>query len=113
MGATSLTRAREFARVQASGRRARSNGIAIVVAPGLDESAAARLGLAVGRSLGGAVVRNRIKRRVRAAWRTAGPPPGLDAIVRPAQDVATMDFQDLVTHVKRALSRATAGTSSS
>lgn len=105
MAATSLTRARDFARVHAAGRRARSDGLTVIAAPAADPGAPSRLGLAVGRSAGGAVTRNRIKRRLRAAWRLTAPPAGLDVVVRPAGGVATMPFQDLENHLKRALTR--------
>jgi ribonuclease P protein component len=110
MGATSLTRARDFARVRAHGRRARSDGIAVTAAPAPDATAPSKLGLAVGRAAGSAVTRNRIKRRVRAAWRGYRPAPGYDVIVRPDARVATMPFQNLEIHLKSALSRATVPT---
>jgi ribonuclease P protein component len=107
MSATSLTRARDFARVQATGRRARSDGVAVAVLAADDPDAPSRLGLAVGRRVGGAVVRNRVKRRLRAAWRETAVPPGYDVVVRPTARVAEIAFQDLVNHVRQAVSRAT------
>ena len=107
MGAGSLTRGRDFERVRASGRRARSDGIGVIVAPAADPGAPARLGLAVGRGSGTAVTRNRIRRRLRAAWRESKPPPGVEVVMRASPAAATADFQDLVKHMKSALSRAT------
>jgi ribonuclease P protein component len=107
MRASSLTRARDFERVRAHGRRARSNGIAVTAAPSLEPESGSRLGLAVGRSAGSAVTRNRIKRRVRAAWRECMPATAHDVVVRPDPGVATLAYQDLAIHLKQAVSRAT------
>ncbi|HEY7874447.1 MAG TPA: ribonuclease P protein component [Actinomycetota bacterium] len=107
MRAGSLTRARDFERVRAHGRRARSDGIAVTAAPSTEPGAGSKLGLAVGRSAGSAVTRNRIKRRVRAAWRTCMPAVAHDVVVRPDPSVATMPYQDLEVHLKRAVTRAT------
>ena len=107
----SLRRGRDFERVRARGRRARSDGVSVFVARAATTDTPPRLGLAVGRDTGNAVMRNRIRRRLREAWRASEPPPGHDAIVRATADVATMDFQNLVEHVRRAVTRATAGNS--
>jgi ribonuclease P protein component len=105
MGATSLTRARDFVRVQSTGRRARSNGISVaVLATGRAEPS--RLGVAVGRRVGGAVDRNRVKRRLRAAWRESGIPDGYEVVVRPSKEVLDAEFQNLVNHLKLAVTRA-------
>jgi ribonuclease P protein component len=109
MSATSLTHARDFARVQASGRRARSDGITVALVAS-EDARPTRVGLAVGRSAGGAVVRNRIKRRLRAAWREVGPGSGYEVVLRAGAAAATVDYQDLVKHVERAVTRATSET---
>ena len=55
-----------------------------------------RWGLSVKARLGGAVVRNRIKRRLREILRGAGLAPGWDIVVQPlAAEVATADFAAL------------------
>ena len=65
----------------------------------------ARLGLAVSRKVGGAVVRNRLKRRLRAAFDALGPdvPGGRDyvLIVRPglAEAAEANGFEWLVEQV--------------
>jgi ribonuclease P protein component len=64
----------DFQRVQRSGRRVRLRTLVVVYARGT--SAAIRIGLAVGRRVGGAVVRNRVKRWIREAARAVGPPAG-------------------------------------
>lgn len=57
----------------------------------------ARFGITVPRALGPAVVRNRIKRRVRIAARAAlaALPPGIDIVLHPRSSVAEMDFAAL------------------
>ncbi len=63
----------------------------------------ARVGLAVGRVLGGAVQRNRIKRRMRAAVQ---PNLGeitrsLDVVLHPRKAVLTMNFAELKAEVQK------------
>jgi len=76
-----LLRTREFDRVF-SERKSASSGCLIVYAAhnGLEYS---RLGLSIGRQAGESVTRNRIKRLVREAFRTAGEklPGGFDFVV--------------------------------
>lgn len=55
----------------------------------------ARVGLAVGRRAGGAVVRNRVKRRLRAAAAEAGLPSGADYVVMAAASAASVPFDAL------------------
>ena len=66
---------------------------------GVDEP---RLGLAVPSSVGGAVVRNRIKRRLRAAFVAADLPPGVQVVIRPRAEAATMTFQELERSLREA-----------
>jgi ribonuclease P protein component len=84
--ANRLSRSRDFDAVQ---RRARSVSSRFLVLYWLpqDEPAEPRIGFAVPRAAGGAVERNRIKRRLREAWheRLGSVPAGHDyvLIVRP------------------------------
>jgi ribonuclease P protein component len=59
---------RDFRRVSREGRRRSSRHFVALVAPGRDPERA-RLGLTVSRRVGGAVGRNRVKRRVREWFR--------------------------------------------
>jgi ribonuclease P protein component len=59
-----LRRRRDFALVLRSGRRARRSLVAVAVRP--NDWGRTRVGYAVGKRVGGAVVRNRVRRRLRA-----------------------------------------------
>ncbi|MAB91117.1 MAG: ribonuclease P protein component [Planctomycetes bacterium] len=74
----------EFIRIRVTGRQVRDGVLRIGYAP-RDEHSPARLGLAVGRRLGNAVARNRIKRVIRSAWRQEPGlfPDGVDLVVIP------------------------------
>ncbi len=63
-----------------------------------------RVGFTVGRALGGAVQRNRMKRRLREAVRLTRPTPGAnaDVVINPKKSVLTAEFAGLVSEVKRA-----------
>lgn len=67
-------------------------------------SKAARVGITVGRALGKATARNRIKRRVRAAVtenlvRIKRP---MDVVINPKKAVQNLDFSELCSEVARA-----------
>lgn len=63
-----------------------------------------RVGFTVGRALGGAVQRNRMKRRLREAVRLTRPVAGVDAdvVINPKKAVLTVDFAVIVNEVSRA-----------
>jgi ribonuclease P protein component len=65
--AARLRRSADFRRVQGGGQRIRGAHLLVVVGAG--GSACPRFGLAVSRKVGGAVVRNRVKRWLREAIR--------------------------------------------
>jgi ribonuclease P protein component len=68
------------------------------VGPGL------RIGFTVGRVLGGAVQRNRMKRRLREAVRLTRPAEGLsvDVVINPKKSLLTTDFAIVMNEVSRA-----------
>jgi ribonuclease P protein component len=63
-----------------------------------------RVGLTVGRVLGGAVDRNRIKRRLREAVRynLASLPIAVDVVINPKKSALTAEFNVLQDEVARA-----------
>ena len=63
-----------------------------------------RIGFTVGRALGGAVQRNRMKRRLREAVRICGVPArvGADVVINPKKSLLIIDFAEVVNEVKRA-----------
>ena len=66
-----LSRSRDFDAVYRRGRSVSTRHLVLYVFPRSGEDDAGeepRLGLAVSRKVGGAVARNRLKRRLRAAW---------------------------------------------
>jgi ribonuclease P protein component len=89
-----LRTAREFQRVAREGRRASSRSFLVLAASRPVQSGLARIGLTVSRQVGGAVVRNRLKRRLREWFRTSalrrwGP---IDVVViarPPARELAS------------------------
>lgn len=91
----------EFDRVFRSGRRQRIGGIVAIVAPGGSEGF--RFGLVAGKRIGGAVERNRAKRRIRHALGSVSPPGEIDLIVIASSSVLTAPFPELVRWLSQAV----------
>ncbi len=101
-----LLRHADFQRVYKQGRRHFSPSMTVfywarteaVAADGL------RIGLTVGRALGGAVERNRMKRRLREAVRMTRPVGGVaaDVVINPKKTVLAAEFSGVVKEVARA-----------
>ena len=74
-------------------------------ASGVDQShAGMRIGFTVSRALGGAVERNRMKRRLREAVRSCWPDSSaaVDIVVNPKKSLLRADFAGLQAEVRRA-----------
>ena len=67
-----------------------------------------RVGLTVGRVLGGAVERNRIKRRMREAVRTSWPTQeaAVDIVFNPRKSVLALPFAEVAREVSRGIQLA-------
>ncbi|MEM9035289.1 MAG: ribonuclease P protein component [Actinomycetota bacterium] len=96
---------RDFERLRRAGRSARS-GPLLVVAMMDHEVGEARVAFAVPRKVGGAVVRNRLRRRLRAHLPACGPAPGL-YLIRVFPGAETSSGPELRSHLERAVERAT------
>ena len=99
----SLSGRPEFRRVYASGRRCTRDGVTVVASA--RSEGPPRLGLSVGLSAGSAVVRNRIRRRLREAVRAYGPAPA-DIVVVGRAPVHSAPFPQVEEYVSECLTRA-------
>jgi len=101
-----LLRHSDFERVYRQGRRHFSPHMTVfyLAQAQLAPRQGARIGFTVGRALGGAVERNRIKRRLREAvrlQRSAITQP-LDIVINPKKSVLTLEFEVLLEEIGRA-----------
>src|SRR5271157_4335660 len=106
--AARLLKHSDFDRVYKQGRRHFSSHMTVFYlrqAEGASAERSARIGFTVGRVLGGAVERNRIKRRLREAvrQRRAVLPGLVDVVINPKKSVLTLEFPALLEEVGRAL----------
>jgi ribonuclease P protein component len=106
-----LLRHADFERVYKQGRRHFSASMTVFYWPRQASGANAarpvasglRIGFTVGRALGGAVQRNRMKRRLREAVRlTRRPGVDADVVINPKKSLLTVEFADVVNEVSRA-----------
>lgn len=101
---------RTFQALRRSRARARSGCCSVTWIPPTDALTPPRAGFAVGKAHGGAVVRNRIRRRLRAALRelqAAERLPGGTYLVGATTEAATLAWSDLVGHLGGAIDSAT------
>ena len=108
----------DYRQAYANGRKRQSATMSWFLAPQTLEGTAAgapaapRIGLTVGKALGQAHQRNRIKRRMREALRRHVDllPAGFDLIFHPRLSVLTMEFMKLEAEIVRILEQARAET---
>jgi ribonuclease P protein component len=99
-----LTKSEQYAEVYEKGGSWADGLLVVKTRPnGLGFS---RYGFSVGKRLGGAVVRNRTKRRLREIMRSTKLKPGWDIVFIARPPAATAGFADLGKSVQGLLSRA-------
>ena len=100
-----LSSPEDFAALQGQGS-VRSNPL-LVVRIRRNDLEETRFGLSTGRKLGGAVVRNRIRRRLREALRVMAPSfrPGWDVLIIARQPVIAANYQALTEALHSLLRR--------
>jgi ribonuclease P protein component len=98
-----LLRHADFERVYKQGRRHFSTHMTVFYLERMDGEGM-RVGYTVGRALGGAVDRNRMKRRLRESVRLCRPAasPAVDVVINPKKLVRTAEFKVLISEVSRA-----------
>lgn len=94
----SLRRRRDFESVRNEGRRVSDQ--LLVMGFSRSESGRTRFGLAVSRRIGGAVVRNRVKRRLREAIRSLEFRDGWNVTLSARERAATADYWGLRASVE-------------
>ncbi|MGA7147900.1 MAG: ribonuclease P protein component [Microbacterium sp.] len=102
-----LTRGAEYKAVVRRGRRCAGSHTVTYVNPAADSDAPPRFGFIVSRQVGGAVVRNTIRRRLKAVSAESLPTlrPGMDVVIRALPSAATVPFGELRDEVARCLAR--------
>lgn len=103
-----LLRHADFERVYKQGRRHFSASMTVFflqrdAADAKAPASGLRIGFTVGRALGGAVIRNRIKRRLREAVRLNRPWPAANAdiVINPKKSLLQNDFAAIVNEVRQ------------
>jgi ribonuclease P protein component len=99
-----LLRHADFERVYKQGKRHFATHMTLFYLP-RTEGEGFRTGFTVGRVLGGAVERNRIKRRLREAVRLRRPvaSAAIDIVINPKKSLLTVEFSELLLQMERAL----------
>ncbi len=114
LASSRLRKHADYLRAYAAGRKRQSAAMSWFLAPQTQETESAslpsapRVGLTVGKVIGKAHERNRIKRRMREALRRHVDllPAGFDLIFHPRRTVLTLEFAQLEREIVRILEQA-------
>lgn len=90
------------------GVRRRARGLTVITARG-DDDGPSRVGIVADRGVGGAVARNRAKRRLREAAARSGVPDGVDCVLVATPAVLKEDFGTVVDWVRHGFQAANEG----
>jgi ribonuclease P protein component len=111
MAGSRLRKHADYQAAYAAGRKRQSPSMSWFLAPQPETAVAGpRVGLTVGKVIGKAHERNRIKRRMREALRRHVDllPPHSDLILHPRRSVMTLEFTKLEAEIVRILTQANA-----
>ena len=104
-----LRRREEFRRVLRDGKRARDGLLSITAVKTEQPRADARYGFAIPKRVGGAVVRNRVKRRLRAIVGKSDHPKGWDYVIYAFPATADATSEKLAESLNRLVERFKSG----
>ena len=98
-----LRKRSQFTAVQGRGKKLHTEHFLVFVLPQADSLAPARLGITVSKKVGVAVVRNRVKRLVREAFRRLKTlfPKGLDLVFVAKQTAAGSELAEVARELER------------
>ena len=97
-----LLRHADFEEVYKQGRRHFAAHMTVFYLP-RQKAGGVRVGFTVGKVLGGAVVRNRMKRRLREAVRLHGiMPAAMDVVINPKKSLLAAEFVEVQRELRRA-----------
>jgi ribonuclease P protein component len=99
-----LRRRKDFAAAYRKGRVYGNQLLVLRVVP--HDGGVARFGFVTGKAVGGAVVRNRVKRRLRAAAASLEAAPGVDVVVGARKSAADASSYALYTALAELMRRA-------
>jgi ribonuclease P protein component len=104
-----LKSSEDFRRVRERGSRARRDGLTVLVAEAPSREPRGRVGITIPGTVGSAVARNRLRRRLRAAIERMDMRHGRDVVVRADGSAARASFHELEENLRMALKRANEG----
>ncbi|MGI2335290.1 MAG: ribonuclease P protein component [Dehalogenimonas sp.] len=100
----SLKSSREFRRIMSTGRGWSDSRLVIKLSPG--QTTQNRIGIVVSKKVGGAVVRNRVRRRIKEIFRQKTLKEGYDIVIIARQAAREANYHQLAESSRRLTGRA-------